>query len=48
MSTSLATGTARAKVHAELNQSSTSYSTTSRQPPVTASAARLPLESPTL
>jgi len=47
MSTSLVTGIARAEVHAQLEQSSSSYSTSSRQPPATASAARLPLEGPT-
>jgi len=43
MSTSLATGIVAAEVHAELELSSTS-----RQPPATASAARLPLEGPTV
>jgi len=46
MSTSLATGIVAAEVHAELEQSS--YSSSSRQPPAAASAARLPLEGPTL
>ena len=43
MSTSLATGIVAAEVHAELELSSIS-----RQPPATASAARLPLEGPTV
>jgi len=43
MSTSLATGIVAAEVHAELELSSTS-----RQPPATASAAQLPLEGPTI
>jgi len=41
MSTSLATGIVAAEVHAELEQSSSSYPSSSRQPPTTASAARL-------
>ena len=47
MSSSLVTGTARAEIHAELEQSS--Y-TSSRQPPATTTtaAARLPLGGPTL
>ena len=50
MSTSLATGIVAAEVHAEseLEQSSSSTTSTSlRQPPATASAARLPPEGPT-
>ena len=49
MSTSLATGIVAAEVHAELEQSSSSsYSTSLRQPPATASVALLPPEGPTL
>ena len=44
MLTSLATGI----VHAELEQSSSTYSSYSRQPSVSAAAARLPPESPTV
>ena len=48
MSTSLATGIVAAEVHAELEQSSSTYSSYSRQPSVSAAAARLPPESPTV
>jgi len=47
MSTSLATGIAKAEVHAELELEQSSYSSL-RQPPAPARAARLPLEGPTL
>jgi len=46
MSTSLATAIVEAEVHAQLESSSSS--TSFRQPPATAAAARLPPEGPTL
>ena len=48
MSTSLVTGTARAEVYAESELELVSTTSTLRQPPATASAARLPPEDPTV